>query len=150
MIKLKLLLENEETDIKFRKDAEKLLNKTKSYISKNGDKIPIGKNGVVLDVNLVDSSYKDLIFLFSKVGSGDFSLTKSNQGSLKGDKEYLMTPHEVPALVQGMYKQAKTERKPLSKIMNNYLDTYNLKPNDKKDVLVVWNDFIRKNLPRAK
>lgn len=72
------------------------------------------------------------------------------KGIPKGDKKYLTAPHEVPALVQGMYKQAKTERKPLSKVMNTYLDSYKLKPNDKKDVLVVWNDFIRKNLPRAK
>jgi hypothetical protein len=67
--------------------------------------------------------------------------------------EYLMLRDEIPAMVHGMYRQAKTEKKPLDFIFDRYLnyliaDEY-FDPVWRDKILAKWKAYAQKNLPAA-
>ena len=57
--------------------------------------------------------------------------------------EYFKLPKEVDANLQGMYLRAKKIRKPFSLVINNYLDSQDISPQEKEEILNIWR-------PRAK
>jgi hypothetical protein len=69
-------------------------------------------------------------------------------------REYFLLPMEIPAMIQGMYLQAKKSRQPFSKIVNNYLDSFiamkdengesYITSSDKEQILTTW----RKHIPK--
>ena len=69
-------------------------------------------------------------------------------------REYFLLPMEIPAMIQGMYLQAKKSRQPFSKIVNDYLDRFiamkdengnsYITPEDKEQILATW----RKHVPK--
>jgi len=63
--------------------------------------------------------------------------------------EYLTLPDEIPAMVQGLYRKAKTTKQPLDVMMNDYLSLFNLSKKNKKLVFNTWLDFAKKNVPAA-
>lgn len=65
--------------------------------------------------------------------------------------DYYTAPEEIPAFVQGLYKQAKTRRVPLSKMISKFLDTRELEfeEGELEQVKKIWTDWARKNLPAA-
>ena len=69
-------------------------------------------------------------------------------------REYFLLPMEIPAMIQGMYLQAKKSRQPFSKIVNDYLDRFiamkdangdsYITTDDKEQILATW----RKHIPK--
>jgi len=66
---------------------------------------------------------------------------------------YFTLKDEIPAMVNGMYRQAKTEKRPLDDIFKEYIGYYlqsgeiTQKQYDK--ILSIWIDYAKKNLPKA-
>jgi len=66
--------------------------------------------------------------------------------------EYFTAPEEIPAFVQGLYKQAKTRKISLSKMIDKFLATRELdfdNPQEIEQTRKIWVDWARKNLPAA-
>jgi len=69
-------------------------------------------------------------------------------------REYFLLPMEIPAMIQGMYLQAKKSRQPFSTIVNDYLDRFiemkdengesYITPQDKEQIIATW----RKHIPK--
>ena len=69
-------------------------------------------------------------------------------------REYFLLPMEIPAMIQGMYFQAKKSKQPFSSIVNNYLDLFikmkdengnpYLTSEDKEVIINTW----RKHIPK--
>ena len=66
--------------------------------------------------------------------------------------DYLTSPDEVEAFVQGLYKQAKTQKLPLSQVIEDYLDQ-NIDDFERKEdydrVYNTWINWAKENLPKA-
>ena len=54
------------------------------------------------------------------------------------DAEYFKLEKEVDANLQGMYFRAKKEKRPFKDIINNYLDSQDITPNQKKEIIDLW------------
>ena len=62
---------------------------------------------------------------------------------------YFKLEKEVDANLQGLYFRAKKEKKPFSDVINSYLDTQNLKPEEREKILNIWRSRISAlNLPK--
>jgi hypothetical protein len=66
--------------------------------------------------------------------------------------DYLTSPDEVEAFVQGLYKQAKTQKLSLSQVIEDYLDQ-NIDDFERKEdydrVYNTWINWAKENLPKA-
>jgi len=70
---------------------------------------------------------------------GDDSVTRALiKAKLLPQGEYWKLPKEVDASLQGMYLRAKKIRKPLGLVLNNYLDSQDITPQEKKEILDLW------------
>jgi hypothetical protein len=68
--------------------------------------------------------------------------------------EYFLLPEEIPAMVYGMYRQAKTEKRPIDDVFNEYLNYFVnteklITPEQKQKIINVWTDYTKKHLPKA-
>jgi hypothetical protein len=65
--------------------------------------------------------------------------------------DYLTLDYEIPAFVQGIYKNAKTRKIPFSRALQNFLDERadELTPDEEAKVKKIYTDFAKKNLPAA-
>jgi hypothetical protein len=67
--------------------------------------------------------------------------------------KYFVLKDEIPAMVNGMYRSAKTEKKPLDIVFNEYLDYYigeNIISQKQADSIIkTWIEYAKKNLPVA-
>jgi len=67
--------------------------------------------------------------------------------------EYFILDDEIPAMVRGMYKQAKVEKKPIDVIFNTYLDAFiisnDITNEQKSKILEIWIKYVNDNLPSA-
>ena len=67
--------------------------------------------------------------------------------------KYFLLRDEIPAMAQGMYKQAKSQKRPLDDIFNEYLDYFVdedvITSSERDKILKVWIGFAKKNLPAA-
>jgi hypothetical protein len=73
---------------------------------------------------------------------------------LKPAYGYFSLPDEIPALVHGMHRQAKIEKRPITDIFMEYLEQYISEGqiNDRQAKLLFnkWYNYSIKNIPRAK
>lgn len=79
----------------------------------------------------------------NKAMSSDKTLRDMIAGGFLPKATYFKLKKEVDAQLQGMYFRAKKQRKPLSEIINNYLDAQDITPQQKQEILTLW----RKRLP---
>lgn len=67
---------------------------------------------------------------------------------------YFTLKDEVPAMVFGMYRQAKTEKRPLDDIFKEYLGYYlgagEITQEQHDKILTIWLNYAKKHLPKAK
>jgi hypothetical protein len=68
--------------------------------------------------------------------------------------EYFLLPEEIPAMVYGMYRQAKTSKLPITYIFNDYLDYFvetekTITPEQKQEIINVWTKYAEKHLPKS-
>jgi hypothetical protein len=56
---------------------------------------------------------------------------------------YFKLEKEIDANLQGMYFRAKKEKKPLTDIINNYLNAQNITSEEKKEILNLWRTRIK-------
>jgi effector-binding domain-containing protein len=65
--------------------------------------------------------------------------------------EYFTLPFEIPAFVQGLYKNAKFKKISFNKAVENFLLNYLDVLTDEEEIAVTktWTDYARKNLPAA-
>jgi hypothetical protein len=68
--------------------------------------------------------------------------------------KYFILRDEIPAMAQGMYKQAKKQKRPLDDVFNEYLqyflDENIINDSEKAKILASWIGFAKKNLPAAR
>lgn len=72
----------------------------------------------------------------------------------KGDMLYVLSDKtEIPAYVRGLYKRAKTEKKPIEEVFNDRLDFFvrmeRITKKQKSKILYKWIKYAKKNLPDA-
>ena len=87
-------------------------------------------------------------------GQGRFNKGVASDGVNQDDLplvDYLTLDYEIPAFVQGIYKNAKTKKIPFSKALQNFLDERadELTPDEEAKVKKIYTDFAKKNLPAA-
>ena len=65
--------------------------------------------------------------------------------------DYLTLDYEIPAFVQGLYKSAKTKKITLTKAIQDFLDdrAEELSSEEEAEVMKIWTDWAKKNLPAA-
>jgi hypothetical protein len=62
---------------------------------------------------------------------------------------YFKLEKEIDANLQGMYLRAKKEKRPFGDVINSYLDTQKITPEDKKEILNLWRGRLKAlNLPK--
>lgn len=73
---------------------------------------------------------------------------------MKPAYSYFSLPDEVPALVHGMHRQAKIEKRPITDIFTEYLKQYiaedQINERQAKLLFNKWYNYSIKNLPKAK
>lgn len=63
--------------------------------------------------------------------------------------DYFKLEKEIDAMLQGLYFKAKKSKKPFFKVIDTYLDTQDLSPEDRRSILKIWRKRNRAlNLPR--
>ena len=87
-------------------------------------------------------------------GQGRFDKGVASDGADQDDLDlvdYLTLDYEVPAFVQGIYKNAKTRKISFSQALQNFLDERvdELTPDEEAKVKKVYLDYAKKNLPAA-
>ena len=65
--------------------------------------------------------------------------------------DYLTLDYEIPAFVQGIYKNAKTKKIKFSQALQNFLDERmdELTPDEEAKIKKIYTDYAKKNLPAA-
>lgn len=63
--------------------------------------------------------------------------------------DYFLLRHEIPAFVRGLYKAAKTRKKPLDVVIDNFLEDYAHRMSDVNKVRRAWINYAKRNLPAA-
>lgn len=76
------------------------------------------------------------------------------KGNFANSYKYYLLEDELGPLVHGMYRKAKTDKKPITDIFNHFLDIMEkeeiIKKDKRKLVYDKWIEYSRKNLPAAK
>ena len=70
----------------------------------------------------------------------------------KGDYfKYFTARHEIPAFVRGLYKQAKTRKRPFDIVLDKFLSDYShtMSVPEAEKVRQIWIDYAKRNLPKA-
>jgi hypothetical protein len=57
--------------------------------------------------------------------------------------EYFKLEKEIDANLQGMYFRAKKERRPFKDVINTYLNTQNITPEEKEEILNLWRKRVK-------
>ena len=87
-------------------------------------------------------------------GQGRFDKGVASDGADQDNLDlvdYLTLDYEVPAFVQGIYKNAKTRKISFSQALQNFLDERvdELTPDEEAKIKKIYTDFAKKNLPAA-
>jgi hypothetical protein len=115
---------------------------------------------LLIDPNDTPNSYSDIVATLKETLRHEMehilqyiNPNKEQREEYETGFEYLTSTHEVPAFVQGLYKKAKTIKKPLILVMKDSLDekVYDGEITDEEinDVLEVWLDYAKRNLHSA-
>ena len=126
-------------------------------------------DGVVIEMDLNYSqfpqAYESLFYklqedvrheiehILQTVDSNRPEITQRHKDDDYTQYEYYTLPDEIPALVHGLYRRAKLQRKPLISLMIQEVDKYiqngSMTELEGTKVLRMWIDFARKNLPHT-
>jgi hypothetical protein len=78
----------------------------------------------------------------------------SRKGSFVNTYKYYLLEDELPCLIHGMYRKAKTDKKPITTIFNEFLTLMEeegfLTPKKRKLVYDTWVKYAKEKLPQAK
>jgi len=111
----------------------------------NPDSFPEAYNKLIYEVK--DAIRHEL----EHVGQYEFDKDAYPEGEDVEGFEYFTAEEEIPAFVQGLYKQAKTRKLPLSQVFDEFLADRSAELTDKEEELIklIWTDYARRNLPAA-
>ena len=118
-------------------------------INYNPDSFPKAYNKLISEVK--DAVRHELEHIgqqnFDKGVKKDLSVDDSNLPTF----EYLTLDYEIPAHVQGIYKNAKTRKVSFTKALQDFLDERagELSPDEEAKIKQIYTDYARKNLPAA-
>ena len=85
----------------------------------------------------------------SKVMQGDSARRdKIKAGELPADK-YFKLPKEKIANIHGLLFRASKEKKPFADIVNNYLDSQDLTPKEREEILALWRKEMRGKIQQS-
>ncbi len=115
---------------------------------------------LLVDPNETPNSYSDIVATLKETLRHEtehilqyINPNKEQREEYEDGFGYLTSRHEVPAFVQGLYKKAKTIKKPLILVMKDdlYEKVYDGVITDEEydNVLDVWLDYAKRNLHRA-
>jgi PAS domain-containing protein len=148
-------------------DKFEILDSTGAGTDKEGDFINVhfrtDPEGLPNEFELISMMIKDVVrheieHLTHNIGSksniksksieDDSLIRKAIKAHLLPQAEYFKLDKEIDAMLQGMYLRSKKSKQPFSKVLNNYLDTQNITPKEKKEILQLWSKRAQKlNLP---
>jgi len=78
----------------------------------------------------------------------DSLIRQAIKAKLLSQSRYYKLEKEIDAMLQGMYYRAKKERQPFSKILSDYLDSQEITPEEKQEILDLWSTRAKElNLP---
>jgi hypothetical protein len=78
-----------------------------------------------------------------KYMENDEFLRQMIDSKLLSKAEYFKLEKEVDANLQGMYFRAKKERHPFKDVINTYLNTQNITPEEKEEILNLWRKRVK-------
>ena len=78
-----------------------------------------------------------------KYMENDEFLRQMIDSKLLSKAEYFKLEKEVDANLQGMYFRAKKERRPFKDVINTYLNTQNITPEEKEEILNLWRKRVK-------
>ena len=85
----------------------------------------------------------------SKYLEDDTLVRKIINAGLLSPAQYFKLEKEVDANLQGMYLKAKKSKRPFREVIDEYLDTQDITPEEKEEILNVWrNRLPALNLPK--
>jgi hypothetical protein len=119
-------------------------------INYNPDSFPKAYNKLTFEVK--DAVRHELEHIgqqnFDKGVKKDLSVDDSGLSTF----EYLTLDYEIPAHVQGIYKNAKTQKISFTKALQDFLDERagELTPDEEAQIKQIYTDYARKNLPAVK
>ncbi len=142
-------------------DANQKENEIQVLINLNPDYEP--DSYVKLNAKLQDTIRHEIEHTLQDPKSTNFTPGKpkltspSYRGEIQHDPKkvhrYFTLKDEIPAMVNGLYRQAKTEKKPLDEVFKEYLQFFlesgdiNQQQFDK--IIKVWSEYAKANLPSA-
>jgi len=111
----------------------------------NPDSFPEAYNKLIYEVK--DAIRHEL----EHVGQYEFDKDAYPEGEDLEGFDYFTAEEEIPAFVQGLYKQAKTRKLPLSQVFDEFLADRSAELTDKEEELIklIWTDYAKQNLPAA-
>jgi len=114
-------------------------------IAYNPDSFPEAYNELIYEIK--DTIRHEL----EHVGQYEFDKDAYPEGEDLEGFDYFTAEEEIPAFVQGLYKQAKTRKLPLSQVFDEFLASRSSEITDKEEELIklIWTDYARQNLPAA-
>jgi hypothetical protein len=85
----------------------------------------------------------------SKFIKDDMLIRKLINAKLLSPSQYFKLEKEVDANLQGMYFRAKKEKRPFRNVIDTYLDSQDITPNEKEEILNIWRSRLKAlNLPK--
>ena len=112
---------------------------------------------IVYNPDLFPEAYNELTYEvkdairheLEHVGQYEFDKDAYPGGENLEGFDYYTAEEEIPAFVQGLYKQAKTRKLPLSQIFDEFLADRSAELTDKEEELIklIWTDYAIQNLP---
>lgn len=147
-----------------------------AHANADGEKI-VGTNKIVIQVEISSESRKKESQIYSLLNTKindvvrheiehETQERKKNyiQGRVKSvsakerekadtNYNYFLLRDEIPAMVAGMYREAKVSKKPVDQVYSDYLDffvrTEFMTEENKKEIMKVWVEYTKKHYPAA-
>jgi len=156
-----IIKRNKNLDFQLAVDANQSSNEIQVLIMLNPDYEPEQYNK--LNAKLQDTVRHELEHTLQDPTSINYKSGKPKmtsldyRGKIQQDPalvhRYFTLKDEIPAMVNGMYRQAKTEKQPLDVIFKEYLE-YFIKSEDitqaqADKIIGVWIEYAKENLPKA-
>jgi hypothetical protein len=143
-------------------DANQKENEIQVLINLNPDYEP--DSYVKLNSKLQDAIRHEIEHTLQDPKSTNFTPGKpkmtspSYRGEIQHDPKkihrYFTLKDEIPAMVNGLYRQAKTEKKPIDEVFKEYLqfflDSGDINQQQLDKIIKVWSEYTKVNLPAAK
>ena len=133
--------EEDEMEIRFQIDP--------SWLPKHFPKVSMWLKDVIRH-EIEHLTHGDSLSLkASKYLEDDTLVRKIINAGLLSPAQYFKLEKEVDANLQGMYLKAKKSKRPFREVIDEYLDTQDITPEEKEEILNVWrNRLPALNLPK--